>query len=463
MQKYENFEPLKVFLEICAIPHASFKTELLKEWIIQEAQKFGANVQCDSAGNVLCAKGSPKLCLQGHYDMVYVGESAEFQVKPKLIKREGKEFLCAEDSSLGADNGAALACMLLALRDCQHIECLFTIDEEVGMLGAREIALTLKSPYMLNCDSEDINEVVYSCAGGYDLECKASFKTFPIPKNCELIEIHTQGFMGGHSGIEIHKGIPNAIIELARVAKALVECGALVIEFLGGEKRNSIPVNATLLVAIPQSQVTQCGGVIERIRAQRLKDSAYFKITPINPAQFNAEKQRHFDMRPLLEALLGIQNGVIVADKSEPILSSSLGILRQTLQGEEAQVHFIVMGRGNQESLMQENITKEREKLQALGFEVELLDEYAPWEREESDLLNVVWEIVCAHRPKAELKSIHAGLECGILKQKYPAISFVSIGPTIAHPHSVKEEMDLESFVQFERILKEVLKRFQAF
>lgn len=463
MQKYENFEPLKVFLEICAIPHASFQTESLKEWIIQEARKFGAKVQCDNAGNVLCIKGSPKLCLQGHYDMVYVGESAEFQVKPKFIQREGKEFLCAEDSSLGADNGAALACMLLALRDCRHIECLFTIDEEVGMLGAREIALNLKSPYMLNCDSEEISEVVYSCAGGYDLECKASFKTFPIPQGCELIEIHTQGFMGGHSGIEIHKGIPNAIIELAKVAQALVECGARIIEFLGGEKRNSIPVNATLLVAIPQGQMMQCKAVIERIQAKKLKDSAYFKITSINPEQLNAERQRYFDIYPLLEALLGIQNGVIVADKGVPILSSSLGILQQTPKGEETQVHFIAMGRGNQESLMQDNIAKEKERLQALGFGVELLDDYAPWEREESKLLNVVWEVVCAHYPKAELKSIHAGLECGILKQKYPAISFVSIGPTISHPHSIQEEMDLESFVQFERILKEVLKRFQAF
>lgn len=463
MQKYENFEPLKVFLEICAIPHASFKTELLKEWIIQEAQKFGANVQCDNAGNVLCTKGSPKLCLQGHYDMVYVGESAKFQVKPKFIKRKGKEFLCAKDSSLGADNGAALACMLLALRECQHIECLFTIDEEVGMLGAREIALTLKSPYMLNCDSEEISEVVYSCAGGYDLECKANFKTLPIPQDCELIEIHTQGFIGGHSGIEIHKEIPNAVIELAQVAQALVECGALVIEFLGGEKRNSIPVNATLLIAIPQSQIIQCKEVIERIQKEKRKDSAYFKITSINLAQLNAAKQRYFEIRPLLEALLSIQNGVIVADKGEPILSSSLGILRQIPKGEEMQVHFIAMGRGNQESLMQENIAKEKAKLQMLGFDVELLDYYAPWEREESELLKVVWEIVCAHNPQAELKSIHAGLECGILKQKYPAISFVSIGPTISHPHSVKEEMDLESFVQFDRILKEVLKRFQAF
>lgn len=463
MKKYENFEPLKVFLEICAIPHASFQTQALKEWIIKEAQKFGAKVQCDTAGNVLCTKGLPKLCLQGHYDMVYVGQSAQFLVKPKFIERKGKAFLCAEDSSLGADNGVALACMLLALRDCQNIECLFTIDEEVGMIGAREIALPLLAPYMLNCDSEEIDEVVCSCAGGYDLECKMSFPSIEIAQDCEIWEICTQGFMGGHSGIEIHKGIPNAILELAKVAQSLIECGALAIEFYGGEKRNSIPVNATLSVAIPQEKKAQCKEILERIAQGDLEDCARFKVMK-KPQERQKEGQRKaFDICKLLEAILGLQNGVLASQNAEPILSSNLGILQQTLQGEKVQIEFVVMGRGNQESLMQDNIAKEKMRLEALGFEVALLDYYAPWEREESELLENVLQIAQKHNPKARLKSIHAGLECGILKQKYPSICFASIGPNIFHPHSVREELDLESFVCFDRILQDVLKRFGAF
>lgn len=459
MQKYKNFEPIKVFLEICAIPHSSFQTQTLKEWIIEKAQKFGAKVQCDTAGNVLCTKGLPKLCLQGHYDMVYVGQSAQFLVKPKFIEREGKAFLCAEDSSLGADNGVALACMLLALRDCQNIECLFTIDEEVGMIGAREITLPLLAPYMLNCDSEEIDEVVCSCAGGYDLECKMSFPSLEITKDCEVLEICTQGFIGGHSGIEIHKGIPNAILELAKVAQSLIECGALAIEFCGGEKRNSIPVNATLSVAIPQEGTAQCKEILERITQGGLGDCVQFKVT-----KKPLEKQRKtFDICKLLEAILDLQNGVIVAQNTEPILSSNLGILQQDFQGEKVQIEFVVMGRGNQESLMQDNIAKEKMRLEALGFEVELLDYYAPWEREESELLQNVLQIAQKHNPNAQLKSIHAGLECGILKQKYPSICFASIGPNISHPHSVREELDLESFVCFDKILQDVLKRFDAF
>ncbi|WP_297811063.1 M20/M25/M40 family metallo-hydrolase [uncultured Helicobacter sp.] len=457
MQEYENFEPLKVFLEICAIPHPSFKTQVLKEWIINEATKTGAKVQCDTIGNVLCAKGIPKLCLQGHYDMVYVGESAKFQVKPKFTRRGNKAFLCAENSSLGADNGAALACMLLALRDFANIECLFSIDEEVGMLGARDIALPLHSSYMLNCDSEEIDEVVCSCAGGYDLECKVSIESFAIPQDCELVEIRTQGFVGGHSGIEIHKNIPNAILELAKIAKPLVDYGALIVEFSGGEKRNSIPVNAMLQIAIPQAKHTQCKRILEEISQKPLKDSAHFVLST-----FDAKDKRCFNASKVIEAILNLQNGVMATSDNEPILSSNLGILRQTMGDKEVQIHFIAMGRGNQESLMQENITQEKDRLEALGFAVELSDYYAPWEKEESELLNIVWEVMQVKNPKVKLKSIHAGLECGILKQKYPKVCFVSIGPSISHPHSIYEELDLESFVQFNGILREVLKRFQA-
>ena len=156
------FEPLELFLEICKIPHPSNHGIELKKWLIQKAREFGAEVQEDSAGNLLCIKGEPKVCLQGYYDMVYVGDSKDFAIKP--IIENG--YISAEDSSLGADNGAALACMLLALRDFENIECLLTSDEEVGMIGANTLGLEIQAPFVINCDSEDINEVIFSCAGG---------------------------------------------------------------------------------------------------------------------------------------------------------------------------------------------------------------------------------------------------------------------------------------------------------
>ena len=450
MQEYP-LESLEVFFEICKIPHASFKTELLKEWIKREAKKCGALVSCDNAGNIHCVKGTPNLCLQGHYDMVYVSKNAEFSVIPKWVEKEGKTYLCAKDSSLGADNGIAVASMLVALKACKNIECLFTNDEEVGMIGANHIALNLQAPFMLNCDSEDIDEVVCGCAGGYDLECKISCAAFSLPKDCVFFSLQTQGFMGGHSGIEIHKNIPNAILVLAKIVESLVQAGAFVIQFNGGEKRNAIPVSAKCEIAIPKFALKACEEILENaklhcvVTKSGVKDSMYF------------------DVLPLLQVVFSLENGVIVSENAMPILSSNLGILRQEMQGNRVVMCCIAMGRGNRESLMLEHLNKERAKLEGLGAVVEVIDFYAPWEREENLLVEKVFEIYKKHRKNPHLKSIHAGLECGILKQKYPNIGFVSIGPTILHPHSVRECLDMESLVSFDKILKEILTQFDAF
>lgn len=428
------FEPLKLFLEICKIPHPSNHGIELKKWLIQKAREFGAEVQEDSAGNLLCIKGEPKVCLQGHYDMVYVGDSKEFAIKP--IIENG--YISAEDSSLGADNGAALACMLLALRDFENIECLLTSDEEVGMIGANTLGLEIQAPFVINCDSEDINEVIFSCAGGYDLEAKKEFASQEIPQDYVSYEIKSKNFQGGHSGIEIHKNIPNAILELAKIAKDLE---GIIVEFFGGEKRNSIPTNAILKIAFEK----------EKMNILEMLDKEYFTITPLE------RMKSGYRSGELIEAILGSANGVIQSDKNGVILSSNLGILRQ----EKGLFSLALMGRGNQEQLMQEGIQTNKKWLESLGFCVAVADYYAPWEREEGELVKLVFQIYQKYNQNTELKSIHAGLECGILKQKFPAKEFISIGPTILHPHSLKERMDLESFKKFWTILKEILQTKQ--
>ncbi|MDE5602959.1 MAG: M20/M25/M40 family metallo-hydrolase [Helicobacter sp.] len=431
-----NFEPLEIFLEICKIPHPSKDCKELKEWIKKEASKFNANIYEDAIGNILCSKGSPKVCLQGHYDMVYVGESKDFSIQPQFIKTENQEWLKAQSSSLGADNGAALACMLLALKYFDNLECLFTIDEEIGMIGAKNIALKPQSPFMINCDSEDINEIVFSCAGGYDLKATKTFKKIPIPQGFQYYAIHTQNFLGGHSGIEIHKNIPNAILELAKIVEATE---GIVLEFFGGEKRNSIPVNATLKIACPLTHST----FIENLPQESF-----------NISKLTDSPNEGYDCKDLIKALLKVRNGVLKSLDNSPILSSNIGILEQY----QDNFTFFLMGRGNQEYLMQENTQKQQSLLENLDFTVNLLDYYSPWEKEEGELLTKVWNIYQKYNPDSHLKSIHAGLECGILKQKYPHINFISIGPTILHPHSLNEKLDITSFKKFWELLKEILK-----
>ncbi|MDD6056454.1 MAG: M20/M25/M40 family metallo-hydrolase [Helicobacteraceae bacterium] len=445
MEKYDFLE-FKLFLEICKIPHASFKTELLRDFIAREAESYGAKVTLDKAGNIHCIKGTPKLCLQGHYDMVYVSKNKEFLVEPKIISENGKEFLVAKDSSLGADNGVAVACMLETLRTRDNIECLFSNDEEVGMIGANNIELGLESKFMLNLDSEDIDEVVYSCAGGYDLEAKIEFKKLEILQNYVFFKAKTQGFKGGHSGIEIHKNIKNAIIEAAILAESLVKIGAKICHFSGGEKRNSIPTGALIIFGIPQNAVESCKNIIAK--------SGQFTLSECEKVE------SYFDITPLLKAILSLENGVLQTKNGEPILSSSIGILEQIIKDNKTEFKLCAMGRGNVESLMKAQSKKECEKLEALGFSTKILDFYSPWEREDSTLLEIVKEVYQKRRENPQIKGIHAGLECGILKQKYPQISFASIGPTITHPHSINERLDLDSFVEFCAILKEILNRF---
>ncbi|WDL75249.1 M20/M25/M40 family metallo-hydrolase [Helicobacter winghamensis] len=448
MENLLKKDALDLFLEICKIPHASKNAEPLREWIVRYAEHCGAKVQCDRAGNIHCIKGSPKLCLQGHYDMVYVSCNKEFSVEPEFVKEGEKLYLQAKDSSLGADNGIAVACALVALRDCKNIECLFTSDEEVGMVGANHIALKLESKFVLNCDSEEIDEVVCGCAGGYDLEGKITLPLLELPQDCVFYALESQGFSGGHSGIMIVKKIPNALIECAKIADRLMESGAFIVEFSGGEKRNSIPVLAKLCVAIPKKNLQECESFLKNLRN--------FSIKKLE------SKMHYFDAKPLLEAILNLENGALVMRKDMPILSSNIGILKQSLENQQAVFELIAMGRGNEESLMLGHLQKEKEKLKSLGFSVEVQDYYAPWERENSAFIEQVWEIYKEFSANVELKEIHAGLECGILKQKFPKSNFVSIGPTILNPHSVKERLDVESFEIFKGYLSKILKRFEA-
>ena len=290
--------------------------------------------------------------------------------------------------------------------------------------------------------------MVCGCAGGYDLESKIEIPLLKLPQNCEFYTLKSQGFSGGHSGIMIHKKIPNAILECAKLAKTLMDNGAFIIELNGGEKRNSIPVGAELCVAIPKENLQKCEKIFESLKDFYVEKS---------------ESKTHYcEIKPLLDAILEIENGALVMRENMPILSSNIGILRQNIKQHFAIFSLIAMGRGNVESLMQEHLQKEKEKLEKLGFSVEVQEYYAPWEREDNAFIQKVWEIYKKFGANVKLKEIHAGLECGILKQKYPKISFVSIGPTILNPHSIKERLDIESFKAFECYLKEILKRFEA-
>ena len=371
---------LNIFKKLVLIPHCSGNTEEMRDFIISWCENFEYQVNVDKAGNILAVKGEPILCLQSHYDMVCVGKAPDI----KIVEENG--WLMAEDSSLGADNGIGVAIMLYLISQKKPLEFLFTNDEEIGLIGAFNLEHQIKSKYLLNLDSEDEN-IYIGCAGGVDARIK-------YPKSVKKVygtkgEITVDKLPGGHSGVDIDKNLPNAIVELLKRVKNTAY-------LKGGERRNSIPVRA----------------VSEEI------------FEGIEEFEVYDEKYIHF--------LKELPHGVLEYDFKYKVPSKSVNFA--LLDGFKA----VLSARANSNEKLKE--VKEYILSKTKGADVQFEGEYPAWEPEENEFTDLLKEIT-----KAQLKVIHAGLECAVLKNKFPDIKMASYGPIIENPHSIRERVKIES------------------
>ena len=391
-------EVLENFIKITKIPHCSGNTKEIKEFLIIYAKKLGYEVLSDDAGNIVARKNGPKICFQSHMDMVCVGDA------PKVEVIEEGGYLRAENSSLGADNGIGMAVMMYLMKKYDDLEFLFTNDEEIGLIGAKNLSIDIKSKYLLNLDSEDDEVILIGCAGGVDVKVKYPLKKEKIKGTLGKISI--TNLPGGHSGVDIDKNIPNAIVELIHKIDSLA--------FIkGGERRNSIPVNAYALE------------VFEGEEDIEIYDNEYLKF------------------------LRKMPHGVLEFDFEFKIPSKSINF---ALIEED---NIILSARANTNEKLKE--IKEYIKIKTLGCEVSFEDEYPAWKAEKSDLALKLKEIT-----NAKLEVIHAGLECGILKEKFPNVSMASYGPKIENPHSIRERVNIKSIGKvienIEKLLQSVTK-----
>ncbi|WP_457560471.1 M20/M25/M40 family metallo-hydrolase [Caminibacter sp.] len=385
---------LNIFKKITKIPHCSGNTEELKNFIIDWCKNFGYEVQVDEAGNILATCENPKLSLQSHYDMVCVGNAPEIEI----IQKDG--WLIAESSSLGADNGIGVAIMLYFASLKKPIEFLFTNDEEIGLIGAFNLELKIKSKYLLNLDSEDENIYIGS-AGGVDVKIRypESTKTVYGTKG----ELKVENLPGGHSGVDIDKNIPNAIVELLKRVKNTAY-------LKGGERSNSIPVNAKSV--------------------EIFEGSEEFEVYD--------DKYLHF--------LKELPHGVLEFDFKYTVPSKSVNFA--LIDGFEA----VLSCRANSNEKLEEikNYILSKTK----GAKVEFEGEYPAWAPEENTLVKKLQKIT-----GKELKVIHAGLECGILKNKLN-VEVASFGPIIENPHSIRERVNIESvkrvIIWLDELIKEI-------
>jgi dipeptidase D len=419
---------LEHFKTLTQIPHCSKEAQQLKTFLVTFAKKRGYHVLVDEAENILIWKGSPKLCLQAHYDMVCMGKAPQIETY-----REG-DLLKAKEASLGADNGMAIAMMMQLMDEGEMLEFLLTSDEEIGLIGANALNFELQSSAMLNLDSEDEAEVYIGCAGGVDII--ASLHSDTVVGEGRCYEVSVKGLEGGHSGVDIDKGIPSAIKVLGDY---LAEKGVTqLVEMRAGERRNSIPANAVALVY--SETPLQTDGKVN-VKELEGKDKVY----------------RHGSR--VMHLIHDFQQGVHTFHDTLGIPNTSVNLAKISTSNDGISVE--VSARAMSAEGLQEISTYTVKLFESYGFKVTLEDKYPSWKPEINTFTKDVSREMEKVYGKSKMMAIHAGLECGVIAEKYPHIKFASIGPTIRYPHSTREEVDLLSVKRTFEVLKNVIAHYK--
>lgn len=446
------------FEMICSIPHPSYQEDALMEAIKALARAHHLPYKEDAAGNLLITKEGSRsgasIVLQAHVDMVAQkteDNPHDFGRDPICPVIEGAHVR-AKGTTLGADNGIGLASILAVLVSCDlvhpKIEALITRTEEVGMEGALALgAGFFESKRLLNTDAETIDELYIGCAGGVDANASARFDVYPA-LGCAL-HVRLSGGLGGHSGIDIDKARGNAICALASCLCALD--APRLVSFEGGSVRNAIPREAAGCVLVTDANAAS--------RALHAAHKAHPNPFDLEISQGDAKNALDAkDSARILEFLSKAPNGVLQmsCDLADTVAaSSSLGVA--SLVGGVFEASFLIRA-------LDETCKHQAQKaLQAVGDECGIAlgfdADYPGWcERPDSPWVKTVAKAYQAvSGAPITLKTIHAGLECGIIKQSAPDLLAVSIGPTITGAHSPDEAVDIASVARYWQVLTRIL------
>lgn len=469
---YKNV--LKHFCELSDVPRGSGYNEKISNWLCSFAKEHGIAYEQDEALNVILRKpategyeNAPSVVLQGHMDMVCVkeeGNNHDFCTEGLSLLTDGN-LIYADGTTLGADDGIAIAYMLSLLTDehLQHPEliCLITTDEETGMDGARMIdPKKIAAKYLINIDSEEEGVCWCGCAGGQRIELQ-----LPLVrerKSGYIVNISLGGLSGGHSGADIHKYIPNAIHVTGRFLSELAEnCEYSMIDMRGGEKDNSIPVNVALRILIQDSSkdIMTVQSVIANLTRLygRSQEGISFKAEMV-PQPSEAMVLSSQSQEKLVFLLNQLPDGVQSMSTLVPGLvetSVNLGIFE--MHQDTAVYHLSLRSSVAYELL---SLSKKIKRLAAwTGAKAESGSDYPAWEyRKESKLRELFCEtyrLLYENRPRTA--AIHAGLECGLFSEKMPDTDMISVGPNMHDIHTPKERLEVESTVRVYKVLEKML------
>lgn len=465
------------FSALNAVPRPSKKEAQVIAFMIDFAKSLQLPCKQDEAGNVLIVKpaskgfeGKKTLVMQSHLDMVHQKNNAtnfNFETQGIQMKIEG-DWVKAEGTTLGADNGIGVATIMaiLASNSISHpkIEALFTVDEETGMTGAQNLSPDLLTGnILLNLDTEEDDEICIGCAGGVDITASRSYHEEVVDDTKVGYKISVKGLEGGHSGIEIHKGLGNANKIMNRILLDGYENFGLRIHRLqGGSLRNAIPRESDAVV------------VVDKVHEEA------FKTEILQLSEFIKAEQKIMDPNLVIELLpvkcpvkvmdLGVQMGILksiyaahngvyrMSPEIENLVEASNNIAKVSIANGKLQIECLT--RSSVESSRDDVANSLRAAFELSGCEVNFGGEYPGWQpKRDSQILQIVSDTYFnLNGEKAHVMACHAGLECGIIGEHYPKMEMVSFGPTILGAHSPDERVSISSVQKYWKLVLSVLK-----
>ncbi|WP_298547516.1 aminoacyl-histidine dipeptidase [uncultured Aquimarina sp.] len=474
-----NLEPKELwnkFADLNAVPRPSKKEERVIAFMKDFGNFLGLSVEIDEVGNVLIKKPATSgmenrktVVMQSHLDMVHQKNADtvfDFDTQGIEMYIDG-DWVRARGTTLGADNGLGVATIMAILEsnEISHpaIEALFTIDEETGMTGAMGLKPNwLQGDVLLNLDTEEDDEIGVGCAGGVDVTAERAYKEEKIEDGKTAYTISVTGLNGGHSGMDIHKGLGNANKIMNRLLfDGFENFGLRIHEIKGGSLRNAIPREsfATIVVDTIHSEAFEfeTGELISTIKKELTLVDPNLSIE-LNNVDLPKNVMELGVQEGVLKSLYAAHNGVYVMSLSIPdLVETSNNIAKVTIGNGKMKIECLT--RSSVESTKLDLVNKLRATFELIGCEVTTDGDYPGWAPNmNSAILKVLDELYQKiNGEKAHVAACHAGLECGILGQNYPDMDMISFGPTILGAHSPDERASISSVKKYWGFVKEIL------
>lgn len=465
------------FADLNAVPRASKKEAQVIAFMVAFGNQLGLETFEDQVGNVIIKKPATPgmedrqtVVLQSHLDMVHQKNNDtvfDFDKQGIAMVIEG-DWVKAKGTTLGADNGLGVATIMAILEsaDIPHpaIEALFTIDEETGMTGAKGlVGDLLQGDILLNLDTEEDDEIGVGCAGGVDVTARRTYKEEETPEFKTGYKITVKGLQGGHSGMDIHKGLGNANKLMNRLLfDGFENFGLRISEIDGGGLRNAIPRESHAVIAIDAIHEAafhlEMEALVAEIKAEynNLEPHLTVEIAKIDTPKMMMDLGVQ---EGLTRAIYAACNGVYRMSPDIPdLVETSNNIAR--VEVKDGQIKIACLTRSSVESSKWDLATMLRATFELTGCEVEFDGDYPGWQPNmDSKILKVLTTLYKDLNGKeAHVAACHAGLECGILGQNYPNMDMISFGPNIRGAHSPDERTQISSVQKYWKFVLEILR-----